>query len=112
LVGLFAFLGIVAAFFTRNVRAMHGAFSERDATRGAMLLGLQAAIVAALAVGLLDHYFFNIEFSHMVALFWGSIGLALAIETIDGGRETTDDRVDLTARRSSLVARRLAEGEH
>ena len=38
-----------------------------------------AAIVAALAVGLADHYFFNIEFSHMVALFWGAIGLALFV---------------------------------
>jgi hypothetical protein len=112
LVGLFAFLGIVAAFFTRNVRAMRGAFSGLEPVRGAMLLGLQAAIVAALAVGLLDHYFFNIEFSHMVALFWGSIGLALAIETINRGRETTDDSLDLTGRRSSIVDRRLAEGEH
>jgi len=31
-------------------------------------------------VGLLDHYFFNIEFSHMSALLWGTIGLAVAIE--------------------------------
>ena len=35
------------------------------------------------AVGLLDHYFFNIEFSHMVALFWGVIGLAMTIEAIE-----------------------------
>ena len=42
----------------------------------------QSALVlaAALAVGLLDHYFFNIEFSHMSALLWGTIGLAVAIE--------------------------------
>ena len=50
---------------------------------GGRLIGVQAAIAAALAVGLLDHYFFNIEFSHMVALFWGTIGLALALETIE-----------------------------
>jgi hypothetical protein len=28
---------------------------------------------------MLDHYFFNIEFSHMVALFWGGIGLTLSL---------------------------------
>ena len=51
-----------------------------------LVLLLLVVSVAALAVGLLDHYFFNIEFSHMVALFWGCIGLALAIETIDDQR--------------------------
>jgi len=28
---------------------------------------------------LLDHYYFNIEFSHMTALLWYSVGLLLAI---------------------------------
>lgn len=80
LVGLFWFLGVIAAFFTRSLRAMRQAFGQAELERGAALLGLQAAIAAALAVGLLDHYFFNIEFSHMVALFWGAIGLALVFE--------------------------------
>ena len=81
LAGLFTFLGIIAAFFIRSLRALRSAFHEQgDVERGGWLLGLQAAIAAALAVGLLDHYFFNIEFSHMVALFWGSIGLALTLE--------------------------------
>jgi hypothetical protein len=88
LIGLFAFLGIVVAFFRGSLRAMRAAFQDqRDERRGAQLLGLQAAIVAALAVGLLDHYFFNIEFSHMVALFWGCIGLALAIENQESRTE-------------------------
>jgi polysaccharide biosynthesis protein PslJ len=83
LIGLFTFLGIVVAFFRGSLRAMRAAFQDQhDERRGAQLLGLQAAIVAALAVGLLDHYFFNIEFSHMVALFWGCIGLALAVERV------------------------------
>lgn len=83
LVGLFAFLGIVAAFFARSWRALRACtHTQPDEERAAWLVGLQAAIVAALAVGLLDHYFFNIEFSHMVALFWGSIGLAMAIEAL------------------------------
>ncbi len=82
LVGLFSFLGIMAAFFIQSWRALHTITHEqRDDERAAWLIGLQAGVAAALAVGLLDHYFFNIEFSHMVALFWGSIGLALVLET-------------------------------
>jgi O-antigen ligase len=104
LVGLFAFLAIVAAFFIRSLRVMRAAFQERhDPERGAQLLGLQAAIVAALAVGLLDHYFFNIEFSHMVALFWGAIGLALAIETIDQRPKTKDEPLDSIRPSSSVI---------
>jgi len=113
LVGLFAFLGLMAAFFTRSLRAVRAAFAAPCGTeRGAALLSLQAAIVAALAVGLLDHYFFNIEFSHMVALFWGCVGLALAIETIDQGPKTKDETVDSNLGLSSLVFRPPPEGEH
>jgi O-antigen ligase len=109
LVGLFAFLAIAAAFFARSLRAMRAAFHNHDDQRGAQLLGLQAAIVAALAVGLLDHYFFNIEFSHMVALFWGSIGLALAIETINERPKIKDEPID--AIRPSSFAFRPSSGD-
>jgi O-antigen ligase len=110
LVGLFAFLGIVVAFFARSLRAMRAAFAAREEQRGAALLSLQAAIAAALAVGLLDHYFFNIEFSHMVALFWGSIALALALEMEDGRRKTDDDSLHTIHRPSSIVHRLPQEG--
>jgi O-antigen ligase len=83
LIGLAAFLGLIAAFFMRSLSALRAAVAGGDDERGAWLVSLQAAIAAALAVGLLDHYFFNIEFSHMSALLWGAIGLAMAIETID-----------------------------
>lgn len=85
LVGLAAFLGIMAAFFVRSWRDMRAAAQAGDVERAAWLVSLQAAIAAALAVGLLDHYFFNIEFSHMVALFWGCIGLAMAIGRMPAG---------------------------
>ena len=81
LVGLFGFLAIVAAFFARGWRALRAMLAAHNVAVGGQLIALQAGIIAALAVGLLDHYFFNIEFSHMVALFWGSIGLALVLET-------------------------------
>jgi O-antigen ligase len=83
LVGLTAFLGIMIWFFVRNWRALRAASVIGDEERVAWLVSLQAALAAALAVGLLDHYFFNIEFSHMSALLWGTIGLAVAIEEIE-----------------------------
>jgi hypothetical protein len=30
-------------------------------------------------VGLVDHYFFNIRFAHMAALFWTLAGLLVAL---------------------------------
>jgi hypothetical protein len=42
------------------------------------LLGGAASILGALVVGLVDHYYFNIEFPHMAALFWLTAGIALA----------------------------------
>jgi hypothetical protein len=42
-----------------------------------VLLGATAAVLAALVEGVADHPFFNIEYSHMVALFWLCVALAL-----------------------------------
>ncbi|MDW8392537.1 MAG: O-antigen ligase family protein, partial [Oscillochloridaceae bacterium] len=83
LVGLAAFLGIMVWFFVRSWRALRAAIHSGDDERAAWLVALQAALAAALSVGLLDHYFFNIEFSHMSALLWGTIGLAVAIEGLE-----------------------------
>ncbi|NJO84601.1 MAG: O-antigen ligase family protein [Blastochloris sp.] len=82
LVGLAFFLGIVGFWFVRSLRAL----PRRDEETAAWLLGTQAGMVAALAVGLADHYFFNIEFSHMGALFWGCIGLGVATEALPARR--------------------------
>jgi len=79
LVGLAAFLGMLGFFFSQGWQALRSADSDDE--RAAWLVSLQAGIAAALAVGLLDHYFFNIEFSHMVTLFWGVIGLAMVLHT-------------------------------
>jgi hypothetical protein len=112
LVGLFWFLGIIAAFFARGLPAMRLGFAKHAYERAGLLLSLQAAIAAALAVGLLDHYFFNIEFSHMATLFWGTIGLALVVETMndEGGMMKTSDNLDLPVHHSSFIVHR-SEGE-
>ncbi len=75
LVGLAAFVGLAVAWFFITLRALR----QMDDERAGWLLGAQAGLVAALVVGIADHYFFNIEFSHMVALFWGVSGLGMAI---------------------------------
>ncbi len=87
LVGLLLFLGTMAAFFVLTLRAL----PRIDEERAALLLGVQAGVLAALAVGLLDHYYFNIEFSHMVALLWGVLGLGMVL--------VRDDVVDESAGR-------------
>jgi uncharacterized membrane protein YedE/YeeE len=45
----------------------------------AMLAGLLAALSAACTAGILDHYFFNLVFPHMAALFWLLAGLVMVI---------------------------------
>ena len=47
--------------------------------REALLLGLTAAVVGAMAGGVFDHYLFNLEFPHAVSLFWIFIGLAVSV---------------------------------
>jgi O-antigen ligase len=81
LVGLAAFLGVVAAFFVQGWAALRAAATAGDDTRAAWLVSLQAGVASALAVGVLDHYFFNIEFSHMATLLWGVIGLATVLNS-------------------------------
>ncbi|HZG67669.1 MAG TPA: O-antigen ligase family protein, partial [Herpetosiphonaceae bacterium] len=75
LLGLGTFLALMAMFFIRTIPRLAALDDERQS----WLLGVQSGLIAALAVGLLDHYYFNIEFSHMVALFWGLLGFGVAI---------------------------------
>jgi hypothetical protein len=44
----------------------------------ALWLGVHAGLVAALAVGVLDHYFFRLSFQSAGTLFWLFAGLCLA----------------------------------
>jgi hypothetical protein len=71
LVGLAAFLVFAGAAFVQALRRSFG-----DAPPSRHRVALLAGVVTALAIGLLDHYFFNLEFPHMVLLLWGSLGVA------------------------------------
>ncbi len=76
LVGLGVFLLTILLFFFHTWRARREIPEESEGK--AILLGLQGALVGALAGGLLDHYFFNLDFPHSVSLFWLYVGLAVA----------------------------------
>jgi len=82
LIGLAAFGSLITWFFARNIAALRRSVASGDDERAAWLVSLQAALAAALAVGLLDHYYFNIEFSHMSALLWITIALATVVEAL------------------------------
>jgi polysaccharide biosynthesis protein PslJ len=74
--GLVAFAVLIAtvfgyAFFNR------GYFRGRDRL-DPVWLGLHAALIGGLVVGIFDHYLFNIDFHHAVTIFWMFIGLATA----------------------------------
>lgn len=76
LIGLAAFLVILAVFFWQAWRAWPKLSGQ--AGLEAILLGLVASVVGILVGGLLDHYFFNLSFPHSVSIFWMYLGLAMA----------------------------------
>lgn len=74
LVGLSSFLLILALLAWQ---ILDGLARGRDEETRGTLLSLGAAMAAATSAGLLDHYFVNIVFPHMVALFWLYVGLTV-----------------------------------
>jgi O-antigen ligase len=84
LLGLGVFLLILGLFFRQvwlswpQVRGQEGL--------EAIVLGLSTALLGILAGGMLDHYFFNLDFPHSVSIFWIYLGLAMVavrLGTID-----------------------------
>lgn len=76
LVGLALFLLLLVALAARLWPAV-AARRFHDRAESEAALALSGALVGAVAAGVLDHYFFNITFAHMVALFWCLVALAL-----------------------------------
>ena len=75
-------IGLVIFLVTIAVIGLTGLSSWRrrvETPEGEMLLGLLAALSSALTVGIFDHYYFNITFPHMAALFWIICGMILAL---------------------------------
>jgi polysaccharide biosynthesis protein PslJ len=108
LMGLAAFLITVGVILFTAVSAVVAscrdapppedeARSERWSLLDTALLGGTAALVGAMVVGVADHYYFNIEFPHAVALFWLVAGLALAARRLiqdRGARGLAQGRVE------------------
>lgn len=58
-----------------------------DETLEPMYLGFHAALVAALIVGIGDHYFVNLDFQPAQSLFWTVVGLGLSATRLSGARK-------------------------
>lgn len=76
LVGLLLFLLVVLVYFVVALRALRHA--PRGEESEGYLLACVAALAGALVSGIFDHFFFNINFIHLVALFWITLGLGIA----------------------------------
>jgi O-antigen ligase len=76
LLGLVVYLVVLIVLALRLWPALVGRATPDSAAKEATL-ALAGALAAAVTAGVLDHYFFNIAFAHMVALFWGLVALAL-----------------------------------
>ncbi len=76
LLGLSIFLVIMGMILVRFWRRRHVVRELADLEP--LWYGMHAAIVGGLVGGLLDHYFFSLDFHHSVTLFWLLVGLATA----------------------------------
>ncbi len=84
LIGLAGFLATMSALFISTLKRLeHIADVELQGT----LLGLLAALAAALFAGIFDHHYFDIRFPHVAALFWMLAGLLAVGLKLDEARE-------------------------
>jgi len=83
LIGLGVFLLIMALALKQMLQGLtHLADNPR---RESILLGLFGTVLAILFTGIFDHYFFNINFQHAVALVWLCVGLGICAALLPAG---------------------------
>ena len=87
IIALVIFLVAVGTFFAQMWRAAKR--SGDDARLDPILWGFVAALIGLLAAGMLDHYFFNLDFPHAVTLFWMYLGLGMATTHLIAPPEAT-----------------------
>ncbi len=76
LIGLAAYLVIIGMLLVRFWR--YRPVASADARLAPLWYGLHGAVIGGIVSGLLDHYFFSLDFHHSVTLFWLLIGLSTA----------------------------------
>lgn len=76
IVGVATFLVTMGIFFYRSLLAWLDGLKD-DARLSPILLGVCAALFGAMTAGVVDHYFFNLDFPHSVTLFWIFVGLGV-----------------------------------
>ena len=91
LVGVAAFLITLGIFFWNALQAWLDGLRD-DVLLSPILLGVCAALIGAMTAGVVDHYFFNLDFPHSVTLFWIYVGLGVTgILLYQRGTNTTDN---------------------
>jgi len=88
-IGLAMFVAVMVGFFVMALRAWRGGLNVR---LEALLLGYTGAILGALVSGVFDHYWFNMTYPHMTALFWLYVGMATAVLLIAASQKAPDAR--------------------
>lgn len=76
LVGVAVFLATMGIFYWNALQAWLDGLKD-DALLSPVLLGVCAALLGAMTAGVVDHYFFNLDFPHSVTLFWIFVGLGV-----------------------------------
>jgi O-antigen ligase len=89
LIGLAVFLGCMAIVFAWSFKQRRWIYAAAESADGqsrlALWLGAHAGLVAALVVGVVDHYFFELSFQPAGSLFWIFVGLCLAASRLASG---------------------------
>jgi polysaccharide biosynthesis protein PslJ len=86
-VGLALFFSIML-LFAREVWRVWPRLRHQPELEG-IALGFAAALAGIMVGGIFDHYFFNLNFPHSVAIFWLYLGLAMV--TVRLGQEESPD---------------------
>lgn len=88
LFGLLVFLAVIGVVYGWAFRHRRQVYANEALTP--LWLGAHAGLAAALVVGLVDHYFFNLAFQPAGTIFWIFVGLCLAATRLAIPSQTYD----------------------
>ncbi|MCX6021234.1 MAG: hypothetical protein NTZ05_05825, partial [Chloroflexi bacterium] len=98
----------LGGFLTSMWLLLREAFTRRFAIRDPAVRSLQfgaiGSLAGAMAAGIFDHFFFNMQFPHTVALFWLLAGLTAAATEIGAPTERQAALFERGSARKSAVS--------